>query len=464
MSTTPIATVALSSVGQLSRDPNHTPMHPPPHNTPLHAAASPPTPKPQRTPPPNQPPLQIATIALTYAGQLIMCGLLRLKVSGGLRYGATRLVALIPALTVALVSTGSNKFDQLNQHLNIVQSLQLPFALLPVRTRGRCWGWLPSLLAGWGGSKVCECVLGVAAVSVGWWCAAALGGCRHCRLAGKGLLGEAAVTAVTAKRQGEGKRYWMLCSNALPAAALPAPTGHPHHLLLCGHEPHLPLHCSTMLSAPLPQPTHPLPGPPRPSSSPLHLSTPPSDPHLPTPSIPPQAIHITSSKAVMGPTFANSRPLIGFVSLVAVAVLAINGYFLVDVLQTQLPQVCGGRMAGWVSGWVGGPRCDGGHGPLPGGRRCSTCCRRGAFLGGVCGSRVGGMRGSVRVNLKVAILQEPATARAEWQSGCSPWQGGCSPGRSEWQRAGVVGAGASKRWRVCRHCWRGRQFGRARRR
>lgn len=74
---------------------------------------------------------QVATIALTYAGQLIMAGLLRMRISGFWRYSATRMVALVPALVVALVSTGSNKFDALNQRLNVVQSMQLPFALLP---------------------------------------------------------------------------------------------------------------------------------------------------------------------------------------------------------------------------------------------------------------------------------------------------------------------------------------------
>eukprot|EP00887_Chlorella_sp_A99_P000444 scaffold17.g444.t1 len=82
---------------------------------------------------------QIATIALTYAGQLIMQGLLRLRLSGGWRYAATRLVALVPALTVALTTTSSNKFDQLNQQLNVVQSIQLPFALLPSAAAYACW-------------------------------------------------------------------------------------------------------------------------------------------------------------------------------------------------------------------------------------------------------------------------------------------------------------------------------------
>ena len=111
---------------------------------------------------------QVSTIALTYAGQLIMAGLLRIEVKGWTRMAATRLVALVPALTgahagsgparaahrqpllrgtlllepcstllpaVAVVSNANNKFDSLNQMLNVVQSIQLPFALIPVRKR-----------------------------------------------------------------------------------------------------------------------------------------------------------------------------------------------------------------------------------------------------------------------------------------------------------------------------------------
>ncbi|KAI7846429.1 hypothetical protein COHA_000042 [Chlorella ohadii] len=74
---------------------------------------------------------QVSTIALTYAGQLVMSGLLQLQVKGWARMIGTRLFALAPALTVAIVSNANNKFDGLNQMLNIVQSIQLPFALIP---------------------------------------------------------------------------------------------------------------------------------------------------------------------------------------------------------------------------------------------------------------------------------------------------------------------------------------------
>mmetsp|Transcript_11202 Transcript_11202/g.24121 ORF Transcript_11202/g.24121 Transcript_11202/m.24121 type:complete len:597 (+) Transcript_11202:151-1941(+) len=75
---------------------------------------------------------QVATIGLTYAGQLVMTGLLNVKVQAGPRMIATRLVALLPTVTLAVVFEASNTFDQVAQLLNIAQSLLLPFALLPV--------------------------------------------------------------------------------------------------------------------------------------------------------------------------------------------------------------------------------------------------------------------------------------------------------------------------------------------
>ncbi|KAL4854729.1 Metal transporter nramp1 [Chlorella vulgaris] len=76
--------------------------------------------------------LQVSTIALTYAGQVVMSGLLMIDVKSWLRMIGTRLFALVPALTVALVSQTNNSFDRLNQMLNVVQSVLLPFAIIPL--------------------------------------------------------------------------------------------------------------------------------------------------------------------------------------------------------------------------------------------------------------------------------------------------------------------------------------------
>uniref|UniRef100_A0A7R9V4I2 Natural resistance-associated macrophage protein n=1 Tax=Chlamydomonas euryale TaxID=1486919 RepID=A0A7R9V4I2_9CHLO len=75
---------------------------------------------------------QVATISLTYAGQLVMTGLLGVKVSAGPRMLATRMVALVPTVLMAVFFEASNTFDAAAQLLNVGQSLLLPFALLPV--------------------------------------------------------------------------------------------------------------------------------------------------------------------------------------------------------------------------------------------------------------------------------------------------------------------------------------------
>lgn len=57
------------------------------------------------------------------------------QVSPIVRIMVTRSVALVPTLAVALMmQPGSTQLDRLNQGLNLLQSVQLPFALLPVLT------------------------------------------------------------------------------------------------------------------------------------------------------------------------------------------------------------------------------------------------------------------------------------------------------------------------------------------
>ena len=58
--------------------------------------------------------------------------LARAQVSPLLRIVITRSVALLPTLLVVFVTSTPNKLDVLNQWLNILQSVQLVFAVLPV--------------------------------------------------------------------------------------------------------------------------------------------------------------------------------------------------------------------------------------------------------------------------------------------------------------------------------------------
>lgn len=69
----------------------------------------------------------------TFAGQFVMSGFLRLDIAPWKRVAITRAAALGPAVAVAL-STAENAGlqNRINEYLNILQSVQLPFAMLPL--------------------------------------------------------------------------------------------------------------------------------------------------------------------------------------------------------------------------------------------------------------------------------------------------------------------------------------------
>merc|ERR1719356_707659 len=77
---------------------------------------------------------QSSTLTTTYAGQFVMEGLIKIEIPGWARVAVTRMIALVPALIVALfpLSTGQLRFDSLDQWLNVLQSVALPFAVVPV--------------------------------------------------------------------------------------------------------------------------------------------------------------------------------------------------------------------------------------------------------------------------------------------------------------------------------------------
>jgi len=76
---------------------------------------------------------QAATMVCTYAGQIIMGGTLQIQLSPWVRVAITRIFALGPALVVATVTIRNQRlFNSINEYLNILQSVQLPFAMLPV--------------------------------------------------------------------------------------------------------------------------------------------------------------------------------------------------------------------------------------------------------------------------------------------------------------------------------------------
>eukprot|EP00514_Thraustochytrium_sp_LLF1b_P012585 CAMPEP_0184545096 /NCGR_PEP_ID=MMETSP0199_2-20130426/4068_1 /TAXON_ID=1112570 /ORGANISM="Thraustochytrium sp., Strain LLF1b" /LENGTH=720 /DNA_ID=CAMNT_0026939355 /DNA_START=82 /DNA_END=2241 /DNA_ORIENTATION=- len=76
---------------------------------------------------------QSSTMTGTYAGQFVMEGFLQLEIPNWVRVGLTRAISLIPATMVALLANADTlAADRLDEALNVLQSLQLPFALLPL--------------------------------------------------------------------------------------------------------------------------------------------------------------------------------------------------------------------------------------------------------------------------------------------------------------------------------------------
>ncbi|KAE8653951.1 Metal transporter Nramp6 [Hibiscus syriacus] len=78
---------------------------------------------------------QSSTITGTYAGQFIMGGFLNLRLKKWSRALITRSFAIVPTIIVAIVfNTSEASLDILNEWLNVLQSIQIPFALIPLLT------------------------------------------------------------------------------------------------------------------------------------------------------------------------------------------------------------------------------------------------------------------------------------------------------------------------------------------
>lgn len=76
---------------------------------------------------------QSSTMTGTYAGQFVMEGYLRIRMKPAARALITRAVAVGPTLLVALSArSDSTHLDTLSQWLNVLQSVQLPFAVVPL--------------------------------------------------------------------------------------------------------------------------------------------------------------------------------------------------------------------------------------------------------------------------------------------------------------------------------------------
>jgi len=73
---------------------------------------------------------QSSTMTGTYAGQFVMQGFLDLKIAPWARIAVTRSIAIVPSVVVAIIA--QNRLDALDEWINILQSVQLPFAVIPV--------------------------------------------------------------------------------------------------------------------------------------------------------------------------------------------------------------------------------------------------------------------------------------------------------------------------------------------
>ncbi len=74
---------------------------------------------------------QSSTVTGTLAGQIVMEGYLRLRMNPWVRRLLTRLVAIIPAVIVILIN-GENNIDDLLIFSQVILSLQLGFAVIPL--------------------------------------------------------------------------------------------------------------------------------------------------------------------------------------------------------------------------------------------------------------------------------------------------------------------------------------------
>ncbi|XP_060065111.1 natural resistance-associated macrophage protein 2-like [Ylistrum balloti] len=74
---------------------------------------------------------QSSTMTGTYTGQFVMEGFLNLKWKRWQRVLLTRSIAICPTILVAVFS-GINDLTRMNDLLNVLMSLQLPFALIPI--------------------------------------------------------------------------------------------------------------------------------------------------------------------------------------------------------------------------------------------------------------------------------------------------------------------------------------------
>ncbi|KXN73858.1 hypothetical protein CONCODRAFT_3097 [Conidiobolus coronatus NRRL 28638] len=73
---------------------------------------------------------QSTTVTGTLAGQYVLEGFWNLKVAPWKRLLGTRVIAIIPSFFVAVLA--NSQLDMVGEYLNAIQSIQLPFVLIPI--------------------------------------------------------------------------------------------------------------------------------------------------------------------------------------------------------------------------------------------------------------------------------------------------------------------------------------------
>ena len=73
-----------------------------------------------------------STVTSTYAGQVVITGMMNVKVATWYRTAAVRLVTLGPTLSIAFLVKSDSSLNALTEWLNIIQSLVLPFVVAPL--------------------------------------------------------------------------------------------------------------------------------------------------------------------------------------------------------------------------------------------------------------------------------------------------------------------------------------------
>ncbi|XP_029292408.1 natural resistance-associated macrophage protein 2-like [Cottoperca gobio] len=104
---------------------------------------------------------QSSTMTGTYSGQFVMEGFLNLRWSRFARVLLTRSLAITPTLLVAIFQD-VQQLTGMNDFLNVLQSMQLPFALIPILT----FTSLPSLMNEFANGLVCKIGGGVVILMV----------------------------------------------------------------------------------------------------------------------------------------------------------------------------------------------------------------------------------------------------------------------------------------------------------